>query len=87
MKAEYDLSEQDFYHLLEDQDWACAICWLDLLIDNTHVDHDHQTGSVRGLLCTNCNLALGHFRDDPWILQKATGYLRYNHSHRKEAAA
>lgn len=87
IKQKYNLTEEQFYQILEDQVWTCAICWIDLLIDNTHVDHDHETNEVRGLLCTNCNLALGHFRDDRWIVRNAAAYLRYNLSHRKEATA
>lgn len=50
----------------------CIICGLET---NVVVDHDHATGDVRGGLCTNCNLGLGHFKDNPELLRLAALYL------------
>lgn len=40
-----------------------------------HIDHDHRTGKVRGILCQACNLGLGKFRDDPALIKSAIRYL------------
>lgn len=47
-----------------------------------NVDHCHSTGKVRGLLCDNCNKALGLFRDNPELLGQAANYLRRYSEHR-----
>lgn len=64
-----------------DQHGECAICQVPLTIepgrqgDAAHVDHDHTTGRVRGLLCVTCNSGIGHLDDDPYLLRKAADYL------------
>lgn len=50
----------------------CVICGSD---ESLVVDHDHHTGQVRGMLCNRCNMGLGHFRDDPDLLEFARMYL------------
>lgn len=59
------------------QGGACAICDYPLMKGSgTHVDHDHQTGQVRGLLCVRCNQGLGLFRDSIDHLASAIEYLQ-----------
>lgn len=61
--------------MFEAQGSVCAICRLDEPGRAWSVDHDHDTGAVRGVLCWHCNIALGHFRDDPLRLASAIKYL------------
>jgi len=61
---------------LLDQKALCAICCDPLdYSTNTHVDHDHTTGAVRGLLCNGCNIGLGYFQDSPARMAAAIEYL------------
>ena len=69
----YKLSPEQYQKMYEEQLGMCAVCWLRPV---NAVDHSHVTGTVRGLLCHQCNLALGLLMDDPHILQRAIGYLR-----------
>ena len=68
-----------FAELLTQQQGLCAICSVEL--DGSrkslkpHVDHNHRTGEVRGLLCGYCNVALGNFQDDASLLIEAIDYL------------
>lgn len=57
------------------QDYRCAVCGEPPTRRRLDVDHDHKTGAVRGLLCSDCNIALGKFRDDPDRLRAAADYL------------
>lgn len=76
----YGLTEELYYKILEEQKYSCAIC--NLPVDKeVHygkfvVDHCHNTGKVRGLLCNKCNLMLGNARDDIRILQNGIEYLK-----------
>jgi len=61
--------------MLADQGGSCAIC---RTAPAVHVDHDHETGAVRALLCFNCNGGLGQFRDDPVVLRAAADYVEHH---------
>ena len=71
------LSKADYEALLQAQNNACAICLKSIEESkrSLHVDHDHATDKVRGLLCTKCNLGLGYFKDNINNLDSAKTYL------------
>jgi hypothetical protein len=76
--ARYGISEAYYEVMLCQQEGGCAICkCLPETQQNgvLHVDHDHVTGLVRGLLCAHCNQGLGHFRDDVDLMRAAIDYL------------
>jgi hypothetical protein len=70
----YGLTEQTYEQMLLAQCGLCAIC-SQPCERRLSVDHDHDTGRVRGLLCSGCNLGLGNFRDNPDFLARAIKYL------------
>ena len=74
LKRKYGLSEADYAAMVEDQDGCCALCeeWHG---DRLAVDHDHDTGAVRMLLCFKCNVGIGFFRDDVVLAERAADYL------------
>lgn len=75
----YGLTEADFNRRLTAQGGRCAICRTDApggKHGRFHVDHDHATGAIRGLLCDGCNKGLGCFRDSTDALRAAVDYLR-----------
>lgn len=75
LKKKYGLTPADRDALVAEQVGVCAIC---LSAAAEHVDHDHNTGRVRGVLCFSCNAALGQFKDRPEVIQRAISYLEGN---------
>lgn len=76
LKRHYKMTPVDYDHIWNQQEGRCPICRVPLTRGiSTHVDHDHATGKVRGLLCGLCNSGLGHFRDDPLRLKNALDYM------------
>jgi hypothetical protein len=72
LKRRYGIGADEFDDLVVQQGGICAICGRP---DPEHVDHDHDTGAVRGILCFNCNGGLGQFRDSIDSLLTAASYL------------
>jgi hypothetical protein len=76
-KTKYNFPQELYDERLDDQGGVCAICSTNSPggRGQFHADHDHQTNQPRGVLCHNCNVALGNFKDSPELLQKAIVYL------------
>lgn len=79
LKRLYGISAAEYEKLLQQQGGRCAICGRTdngmRHTKNFHVDHNHATGEVRGLLCGPCNGVLGYAKDDPSVLLQAIAYL------------
>lgn len=91
LKVNFGISLEEYTAMLERQNGLCAICGepekgamrgrpIELA-----VDHDHETGAVRQLLCGNCNKGLGNFQDSPELLTLAALYLSTHRVSQKEA--
>lgn len=72
----YGATLDTYAEMLEAQKGVCAICGKPPTDRRLHLDHDHQTGKLRGLLCMLCNQGLGRFRDDAALLTSAIRYLQ-----------
>ena len=76
LKGTFGITLSDYESMLESQGGTCAICDGHTIEGRSlAVDHDHETGEIRGLLCWHCNVGLGYFRDSPESLRKAACYL------------
>ncbi len=83
LKSRYGITLEEYRRLLAVQNGACAIChqgetrrhWWGGEVYLLAVDHDHETGKTRGLLCNRCNRALGLFGDNVENLLAAATYL------------
>lgn len=82
LERQYGLTERDYNQLLAEQGGVCAICQQPETDTNKYgtvkmlaVDHDHETGVIRGLLCQECNTGIGSLKHDPALLLKAADYV------------
>lgn len=79
----FGITLEQYEQMLEDQGGVCAVCGKteneihpqSKKVRNLNVDHCHQTGRVRGLLCNSCNRGIGLLNDDPAVLRQALAYL------------
>lgn len=77
LQSLYGLTEEQVRALMDSQKGCCAVCREPLPGGNqTHIDHDHDTGQVRGILCGQCNRAEGLLRRSPLIAERLAAYLR-----------
>lgn len=84
LKHQYGITLEEYNKMLEKQQGVCVICKeSEKIIDKftgkakrLAVDHCHKTNIVRGLLCQPCNTALGKFKDNPEIIERAANYVR-----------
>jgi hypothetical protein len=83
--TKYGLTAEQYEAMVQKQGGRCLICQ-NLARHRLCVDHDHDTGEVRGLLCRHCNSGLGHFKDDEHLILVAMKYLeRYRDGVRRRS--
>ena len=79
LKQAYGMTHDDYLLMLEQQNYKCACCGIDAKeagIKGLVIDHNHITGAVRQLLCTQCNTALGLLKEDTEIINNLLKYIR-----------
>jgi len=77
-KARYNITVEEYEEMLILQDRKCAICHYQLEAKKTVVDHCHDSGNVRGLLCFHCNNAIGFVREDISVALRLIDYIYVN---------
>ena len=79
--SKYNITLEEYDKLLEKQDYRCIICGSvgsgRVKYKRLCVDHNHETGQVRGLLCHKCNMAIGYVKEDPQIIINMLNYMNY----------
>jgi hypothetical protein len=85
LRNKFGLRREEYNRILEAQGGVCALCERPPTPGiSLHVDHDHGTGEIRGLLCMRCNNALGLFGEDPDLLKRAARYVTSDARHRSQ---
>jgi len=80
LKKDYGITMEQYNQMLINQKECCAICnkHQNQLKKKLDIDHNHETGKIRGLLCNPCNQAIGLLKDNSELLQSAINYLKSN---------
>ena len=84
LRHKFGITYDHYLEILEAQNGRCAICGTNVPSGKGafHVDHCHDSGKIRGLLCHHCNVGLGHFKDSVSYLSSAIHYLSTYHDHK-----
>lgn len=82
LKVNYNLTREEVISMFDNQNGKCKICDKDLILFKSNyvgkhacIDHNHDTGKIRGILCDKCNRGLGFFNDNKELLKRASEYL------------
>ena len=75
LRRRYGITLDEYRQMCDAQDNRCVICQ-EVPRGRLCVDHCHASGKFRGLICSTCNIGLGMFKNDPYLLRRAAGYLR-----------
>lgn len=80
LERTYGITKEKYFELLEIQGGGCAICGRGIESGSSKlaVDHDHESGQIRGLLCFRCNYGLSWFQENPRLLGRAAVYLHFH---------
>lgn len=82
--GEFGMTLDQYHSMMESQNFSCAICHKAFVFgvgskarqSGAHLDHCHTTNRVRGLLCANCNVGIGHLQESPRLFQRAAAYVK-----------
>ena len=78
LKAKYGIDLETYDQMLKDQKGGCKVCGDKPSYQRLHVDHCHNTGRVRGLLCQACNVSIGKMKESPELLRALATYIEEN---------
>ena len=80
VRRTYGITLEEYNEMLKDQENGCKLCGKTEEEEGRRlaIDHCHESGKVRGILCSDCNIGLGKFKDNKEVMQKAIDYLKYS---------
>ena len=77
LRQHHGITLEEFTQLFKHQNNSCKICGItEPPVKGWHVDHDHLTQHIRGILCHHCNVGIGHFKENITFLKNAINYLK-----------